>query len=40
MKERAKYEKQKMFIIDDDDDPLNDKMLLFEKTEYNNFQIS
>ncbi len=35
--ERAKYEKQKMFIVDDDEDPLNDRMLFFQKTQFNNF---
>eukprot|EP00349_Pseudokeronopsis_sp_Brazil_P002217 CAMPEP_0202963034 /NCGR_PEP_ID=MMETSP1396-20130829/7037_1 /ASSEMBLY_ACC=CAM_ASM_000872 /TAXON_ID= /ORGANISM="Pseudokeronopsis sp., Strain Brazil" /LENGTH=75 /DNA_ID=CAMNT_0049683943 /DNA_START=1102 /DNA_END=1329 /DNA_ORIENTATION=+ len=29
MTERAKYEKNKMFIIDEDEDPLNGKMLFF-----------
>lgn len=29
LKDRAKYEKQKMFIMDDDEDPLNDRMLFF-----------
>mmetsp|Transcript_18847 Transcript_18847/g.18005 ORF Transcript_18847/g.18005 Transcript_18847/m.18005 type:complete len:160 (-) Transcript_18847:363-842(-) len=29
MTERAKYEKDKMFILDEDDDPLNGRMLFF-----------
>ena len=29
MTERAKYEKDKMFILDEDEDPLNGRMLFF-----------
>lgn len=28
---------KKMFIIDNDEDPVNDPMILFQKTEFNKF---